>query len=84
MSQKLIGSFIEHKDVNWCSDKILDIIKEIKESNGKISNVINEENLIKVMSKISNYVRYDVISKNEIVTYKVSNDIYNEALDLFS
>ena len=75
---------IKDKDVNWYNEKITNIVQEIKDSNGKISDVINGENLIKVMSRLSNYVRCDIISENEIVTYKVSPQVQKEAIDLFS
>jgi hypothetical protein len=84
MSQVLSSSLKEHINVNWYNDRVLDIIKEIKDSNGKISNVINGENLVKVMSRISNYIRYDIISKNEVITYKVSDETQNDIMNLFS
>jgi hypothetical protein len=54
--------------------RVNDILNEIKEANGKVKEFMSTENLIKVMSRISNYIRYDIISKNEVITYKVSTD----------
>lgn len=84
MAQTVFSSFKEPKDVSWYNERVLDIIKEIKDSNGKISDVINGENLVKVMSRISNYIRYDIISKNEVITYKVSDETQNDIMNLFS
>lgn len=64
--------------------RILDIIKEIKESNGKISEFLNNDNLIKVMSRISNYIRYDIISKNEVITYKMYPETGTDFDSLFA
>jgi hypothetical protein len=82
--ENLISLSKETKNVNWYNEKVLNIITEIKESNGKINDVVNEDNLIKVMSRISNYIRCDIISQNEIITYKVSPELQKEAMDLFS
>jgi len=64
--------------------RIIDIINEIKESNGKISEFLNNDNLIKVMSRISNYIRYDIISKNEVITYKMYPDTGKDFDSLFA
>jgi len=68
-------------DVEWCKPQVMNILKEIKDSNGNVKEFFNTSNLVKVMSSISNYIRYDIISKNEIITYKVPKDINND-LDL--
>lgn len=67
----------------WGGEQVLGIIKEIKECNGNIKELLRTDTLIKVMSRISNYMRYDIISKNEIITYKISMDISNDAENLF-
>jgi hypothetical protein len=64
-------------EIEFDNPRILDILKEIKDANGKVNEFMNSENLIKVMSRISNYIRYDIISKNEVITYKVSVDMDN-------
>jgi hypothetical protein len=72
------------KNANLVSPRVLDILREIKESNGNIKELVNTENLVKVMSRISNYIRYDIISKNEVITYKVSYELNNDVENLFS
>jgi hypothetical protein len=74
---------VSQQENDWGKNQVLDIIKEIKESNGNIKELLRTENLIKVMSRISNYMRYDIISKNEVITYKVSMEINNDIENLF-
>ncbi len=64
--------------------RIIDIINEIKESNGKISEFMNNDNLIKVMSRMTNYIRYDIISKNEVITYKMYPEIEKDFESIFA
>jgi hypothetical protein len=72
------------KNISWVYPRVLDILNEIKESNGNIKELINTDNLVKVMSRVSNYIRYDIISKNEVITYKVSYELNNDVENLFS
>lgn len=70
-------------ETEWCKPQLSLIFNEIKESNGNIKEILNSENLVKVMSRISNYIRYDIISKNETITYKISEDISKDIDNLF-
>jgi hypothetical protein len=67
----------------WCKPQLSLIFKEITESNGNVKEIMNSENLVKIMSRISNYIRYDIISKNETITYKISEDINKDIDNLF-
>ena len=55
----------------WAKPKIDLIFREVQKSNGKVKNIMFGEELIKIMSKVSNYIRYDVISKNDNSTFKL-------------
>jgi hypothetical protein len=55
----------------WAKHKIDLVFKEVQKSNGKVKNVMFGEEFVKIMSKISNYIRYDVISKNDNSTFKL-------------
>jgi hypothetical protein len=55
----------------WSSSHIQTIISEIKNSNGKIKNVLKYDNVIKIMSKFSTCMRYDIVSPTDNVTYRV-------------
>jgi hypothetical protein len=81
MSSSLIKNYPKGE---WVNPRVLDILNEIKESNGNIKELINTDNLVKVMSRVSNYIRYDIISKNEVITYKVSYELNNDVENLFS
>ena len=70
-------------ETEWCRPQLSVIFKEIKESNGNVKEIMNSSNLVKIMSKISNYIRYDIISKNETITYRVSADLTNDIDNLF-
>ncbi len=72
-----------YKEIEWCKPQIMNILQEIKKSNGDISEFLKGENIVKVMSRISNYIRYDIISKNETITYNVPVEINNEVQMLF-
>jgi hypothetical protein len=70
-------------EVEWCKPQLSLIFKEIKESNGNVKEISNSVNLVKIMSRISNYIRYDIISKNETITYKIAEDINEDIINLF-
>lgn len=78
--QNLIAS----QDNEWAKPYLVSILKEVNESNGSVSEVFNQGNIIKIMSKISNYVRYDLISKNEVVTYNIPSSLNKDIGCLFS
>jgi hypothetical protein len=61
--------------------RLKNVMAEIQRDNGKIEEIFNYDNIIKIMSNISNYIRYDIISKTEIVTYKIPNIIENDIKD---
>lgn len=77
-------SLIVTQEKEWARSHLTSILKEIDESNGKISEIFRNDSLIRVMSQISNFIRYDIISKNEIVTYKIPQSISNDINCLFS
>jgi hypothetical protein len=56
---------------DWAKTRMDLVLIEIQRSNGKIKNVIFDDTLVKIMSKISNYIRYDVISRNDNSTFKL-------------
>lgn len=58
----------------WALPYVTKVVKEINESNGKVTNVKRNSIFIQIMSKISNQIRYDTISKDSIVTYSVSSN----------
>jgi hypothetical protein len=78
--QNLIAS----QDNEWAKPYLVSILKEVNESNGSVSEVFKQGNIIKIMSKISNYVRYDLISKNEVVTYNIPSSLNKDIGCLFS
>lgn len=50
-----------------------------------LSEIINYEGQIKkIKSKISNFVRYDIIGKNDSVTYQIPEVINSDIKDIFS
>jgi hypothetical protein len=55
----------------WAVCKIETVINQIKKDNGKIKNIIKNDNLFKITSKVTNYIRYDIISPTDNVTYRV-------------
>ncbi len=58
------------------NDKIIESI---------VSEIINYEGQIKkIKSKISNFVRYDIIGKNDSVTYQIPEVINSDIKDIFS
>ena len=72
-----------YNELDWSNPYLISVYNEIVDSNGKISKVYNNGSLVKVMSQISNYIRYDLISKTEVVTYKLPHGIENEMQNLF-
>ena len=77
-------TLISNQDNEWAKPYLVSILKEVNESNGSVSEVFKQGNIIKIMSKISNYVRYDLISKNEIVTYNIPTSLNKDIGCLFS
>ena len=55
----------------WGTTQIQTVISEITKDNGKIKDVLKSDNVIKIMSKFSTCVRYDIISPTDNVTYRV-------------
>ena len=55
----------------WNTPQIQLVISEIKKDNGKIKDVLKYGNIIKIMSKFSTCIRYDIISLTDNVTYRV-------------
>lgn len=62
---------ITNSKIDWNNQNLISVLNELKESNIKISNILQQDNLIKIISHFNNRVRYDLISKNEIITYNV-------------
>lgn len=60
---------------DWALPHISKIVKEVNDSNGKITKVQQKTFYIEIMSKISNLVRYDKISKDSIVTYSLPSQM---------
>ena len=67
---------------NDFSTQLIGVLDDIRRCDGKVKEILNNNDVVKVMSKISNYIRYDLISKTEVVTYKIPTIIENE-LDTF-
>jgi len=63
---------------DWALPQINKIVKEINENEGKVSKIKTNNFFIEIVSQIKNFVRYDQISKDSIVTYSVPKNIeYN-------
>ena len=77
-------TLIVAQEKEWARSHLTSVLKEIDESNGKISEIFRNESLIRVMSQISNFIRYDIISKNEVVTYRIPQSISQNINCLFS
>ena len=60
-----------HEIEEWALPYIRKVFNEVNDSNGKITNVSYNKFFIEIMSKISNLIRYDKISKDSIVTYSL-------------
>jgi hypothetical protein len=58
----------------WAVPYVTKVVKEINESNGKVTNIKRNSIIIQIMSKISNQIRYDTISKDSIVTYSIPSN----------
>jgi hypothetical protein len=56
---------------DWAIPHYNKIVKEIKESDGKVSNIKQNSIFIEIVSQIKNLVRYDQISKDSVITYSV-------------
>ena len=56
---------------DWAIPHYNKIVKEIKESEGKVSNIKRNSVFIEIISQIKNLVRYDQISKDSVITYSV-------------
>ena len=56
---------------DWAIPHYNKIVKEIKESNGKVSNIKRNSIFIEIVSQIKNLVRYDQISRDSVITYSV-------------
>lgn len=56
---------------DWAILRIETVFNEIKKDNGKIKNVLECGNIVKIMSKLGNCIRYDIISPTDNVTYRV-------------
>lgn len=66
----------------WGASQFQIVISEIKKDNGKINNILKSDNVIKIMSKFSTCIRYDIISPTDNVTYRVPYSIGTD-LDTF-
>jgi ribosomal protein S1 len=60
---------------DWAIPHYNKIVKEIKESNGKVSNIKRNSIFIEIVSQIKNLVRYDQISKDSVITYSVPRNM---------
>jgi hypothetical protein len=79
MQKSTFDSYME-----WSKKQISSIVKEINESNGKIGQVLKDDSLIKIVSNLSNSIRYDLISKNETITYNLSSNMEREIGNIFA
>ncbi len=59
----------------WAIPHYNKIVKEIKESDGKVSNIKRNSIFIEIVSQIKNLVRYDQISKDSVITYSVPKNM---------
>ena len=74
---------MEYKSYSeWAALQIEIVLNEIKKDNGKIKNILECGNIVKIMSKMSNCIRYDIISPTDNVTYRVPSIIAND-IDTF-
>jgi len=69
-----------HSD--WAILRIETVFNEIKKDNGKVKNVLEYGNIVKIMSKLGNCIRYDIISPTDNVTYRVPH-ILSTDIDTF-
>jgi hypothetical protein len=70
--------FITRSDIEaWAIPHLKKVVKEINDSNGKVTNIKKNTLFIEIMSKISNVIRYDTISKDSVVTYSIPSNYDN-------
>ena len=60
---------------DWAIPHYNKIVKEIKENNGKVSNIKRNTFFIEIISQIKNLTRYDQISKDSVITYSVPKNL---------
>jgi ribosomal protein S1 len=60
---------------DWAIPYFNKIVKEIKENEGKVSNIKRNSVFIEVISQIKNLVRYDQISKDSVITYSLPSNM---------
>lgn len=72
-----MDSYFETKQLieDWAIPHYNKIVKEIKECDGKVSNIKRNSVFIEIISQIKNLVRYDQISKDSVVTYSVPKNM---------
>jgi hypothetical protein len=72
-----MDSYFDSKQLidDWALPYFNRIVKEIKENEGKVSNIKKNSFFIEVVSQIKNIVRYDQISKDSIITYSLPSNI---------
>ena len=72
-----MDSYFDSKQLidDWALPYFNKIVKEIKESEGKVSNINKNSVFIEVVSQIKNLVRYDQISKDSVITYSLPSPI---------
>ena len=74
--------FISKSDIEaWAIPHFKKVFKEISDSNGKVTNIKKNTLFIEIMSKISNLIRYDTISKDSVVTYSIPSN-YDKILGM--
>jgi hypothetical protein len=62
----------------WALPMIKKVVNEIRESDGKVTEIKHNKFFIEIMSKISNFVRYDKISKTSSVSYSIPSSFDSE------
>lgn len=60
---------------DWAIPHYNKIVKEIKECDGKVSNIKRNSIFIEIVSHIKNLTRYDQISKDSVITYSVPKNM---------
>jgi hypothetical protein len=71
---------------DWALPYISKVVKEVNDSNGKVTQVQQKTFYVEIMSKISNVIRYDKISRDCVVTYSLpyQMDAFVKTSKLFS
>ena len=59
----------------WAIPYYNKIVKEIKECDGRVSNIKRNPVFIEIISQIKNLTRYDQISKDSVITYSVPKNM---------